>query len=84
MSVTLEDTLNDYQNKLTCNISSMFQGCCNYINKYKCIVHLPENSRRKIKKPLNENLQIKHYIRIGEECAICYEPIFTKKKCIFN
>ena len=84
MSITLEDTLNDYENNSLCKISSMLQGCCNYITKYKCIVHSLENNRRKIKKTLNENLQIKHYIKIGEECSICYEGIFTKKNAFLT
>ena len=29
-------------------------------------------------KTVFENLQIKHYIRIGEECPVCYEPIHHK------
>jgi len=82
MSITLEDTLNDYDKSNT-KISSMMQGCCNIISKYKCIYHSFEN-KRKIKKTLNENLQIKHYIKIGEECSICYEKIFTKKNAFLT
>ena len=81
-SVTLEDVFNDYninKSPLNYKISSMFQGCCNCISKYKCIVHSQEHSRRKIKKSLSENLQIKHYIKIGEECSICYEGIYTRR-----
>lgn len=30
-------------------------------------------------KTIKENLKIKHYIKFGEECPLCYEPIFYKK-----
>lgn len=30
-------------------------------------------------KTVKENLKIKHYIKIGEKCPICYEHIFFKK-----
>jgi len=30
-------------------------------------------------KTVNENLKIKHYIKIGEECPLCYEPIWFKR-----
>jgi hypothetical protein len=33
---------------------------------------------KKIKKSVYDNLKIKHYIKIGEECPICLEPIFYK------
>ena len=38
-------------------------------NSYK-IIQVPKSTE--------ENLKIKHYIKFGEECPICYEPIFLK------
>ena len=35
--------------------------------------------KKTIKKTTEENLKIKHYIKIGEECPICCEPIFHKQ-----
>jgi len=39
----------------------------------KCLV------KRKIPKDIYANLKTRHYIRIGEECSICYEGIFHKR-----
>jgi len=30
-------------------------------------------------KTVKENLKIKHYIKIGEECPLCYEPIWYRR-----
>ena len=38
----------------------------------------------KFPKTVKENLKIKHYIKIGEECSICYEPIFFKKNAFLT
>ena len=92
MAVTVEDTFNDYERdgrvyyedfevidviptsigepqitKLKINFEFDFKD---QIKSFKVI-----------KKQLNiyDNLKIKHYIKFGEECSICYEPIFTKK-----
>ena len=35
-------------------------------------------------KSILENLKIKHYIKIGEECPICFEPIFHKKNAFLT
>jgi hypothetical protein len=37
------------------------------------------NPTRKIRRNIYENLKVKHYIKIGDECPICYETINTNK-----
>lgn len=67
-SLTLDD-IYDADN----NISSENQGY-NKICKY----NITYNPKRKIKRNIYENLKVKHYIKIGEECPICYESINNK------
>lgn len=79
---TLEDTFNDYDNN-TIEISSDKQGD-NKIAKYSIIdydsdFYIYESYNRKVRRSIIENLQIKHYIKIGEECPICYENINHRK-----
>jgi hypothetical protein len=38
----------------------------------------------KFPKTVKENLKIKHYIKIGEECPLCYEPIWHKKNAFLT
>jgi hypothetical protein len=35
--------------------------------------------KRKIRKTTMENLKIKHYLKIGETCSICFDEIMSKK-----
>jgi hypothetical protein len=35
-------------------------------------------------KTVEENLKVKHYIKIGEECPLCYEPILYKKNAFLT
>jgi hypothetical protein len=51
------------------------------ISKIKTLYLTLKNNwvRAKFPKTVKENLKIKHYIKIGEECPLCYEPIWHKK-----
>ncbi len=78
---TLEDTFNNYDGN-SINISENKQGI-NEINKYKIIDYdsdfcIYESYNRKVRKTINENLNTKHYIKIGEECPICYDGIYNR------
>lgn len=93
MSLTLEDVFycHEYDNKfylkrrnnnpiypITIGINIIEKNIENYVliqgkkqrTYYKKVL---------IPKSIYENLKIKHYIRIGEECPICYEGIYHKK-----
>jgi len=73
-SLTLDDIFHDYDIYNKIQISSEKQGD-NKISKNLILY----NPRRKIKKNIYENLLIKHYIKIGENCPICYENINNRK-----
>ena len=81
MSITLDDIFHDYNNNLV-PISVYKQGK-NKISKYTLIEFYNENIR-KIKKNIIENLKIKHYIKIGEDCPICYEPIYNRNNAFLT
>jgi hypothetical protein len=55
---------------------------CNYvfdrIEKEKAFYDRQTSSYKYITKTIHDNLKIKHYIKFGEECSICYEPIYSK------
>jgi len=72
-SILLEDIIHDYDNKYP-SISAEKQGE-NKIDK-SIILY---NPRRKIKRNIYDNIKIKHYIKIGEDCPICYESINSRK-----
>lgn len=36
--------------------------------------------KRKIRKTIMENLKIKHYLKIGETCSICFDEIWRRKE----
>jgi hypothetical protein len=88
MSITLDDVLHDYSNDKTL-ISGMKQGD-NMISKYAYLYsfmgndYYYDNHNRKIKKDIMNNLKIKHYIKIGEECPICYEAIYNRKNAFLT
>jgi len=81
-SLTMDDIFTDYNNIHNhLNISCNYQGS-NAINKTSFIyIYTSGESvlRRKIMKDITENLKIKHYIKIGEECPICYDKILHRK-----
>ena len=54
----------------------------NKISKYSYINIYEKDDvyRRKIRKTIMENLQIKHYIKIGETCSICLDEIWRRKE----
>ena len=41
-------------------------------------IYVWKKKNKIVTKTIEENLKIKHYIKIGEECPICYDPIFHK------
>lgn len=82
MSLTLDDIYHDFANDKI-PISELKQGD-NTISKYSYILDFNHEYIRKIKKNIHENLKIKHYIKIGEECPICYEAIFSRKKAFLT
>ena len=79
---TLEDTFNDYDGN-SIKISANNQGT-NKIAKYSIIdydsdFYKYESFNRKVKRNIIDNLKITHYIKIGTDCPICYEPINQRK-----
>lgn len=56
------------------------------ISKVKTLYLTLKNNwvRAKFPKTVKENLKIKHYIKIGEECPLCYEPIWHKKNAFLT
>jgi hypothetical protein len=85
-SLTLDDIFTDYDNKHShLNVSCMKQGI-NGIQKYSCItIYLTDDiMRHKIKRNILDNLKVKHYIKIGDECPICYEQICNRKKAFLT
>jgi hypothetical protein len=80
-SLTLDDIFTDYDRNATMKISCEKQGL-NGIQKHSIIyIYISGDDilRRKIKRDIIDNLQIRHYIKIGEECSICYEKILNRK-----
>lgn len=72
-SITLDDIFHDYDyNNIA--ISAEKQGD----NKISKLFYL-YNPIRKIRRNIYDNLKVKHYIKIGEECPICYDSINTRK-----
>lgn len=81
----LEDCFNDFDYKYSMVISDNFQNE-NAICKYSYINIYGDDDiyRRKIRRSIIENLKIKHYIQLGEECPICYEGIWTRKNAFLT
>lgn len=77
--MSLEDCFIDYNYKYHLKISDNFQNE-NKISKYSYTYnyHSNDNYKRKIKKSIIENLKIKHYIKFGENCPICYDDIISR------
>lgn len=73
-SFTLDDIYHDYDYYHKYNISCEYQGD-NKITKIK----KSYNPKRKIRRNIYENLRVKHYIKIGETCPICYDSINNRK-----
>jgi len=79
---TLEDTFNDYDGN-SIKISANYQGN-NKIAKYSILdydsdFYKYESFNRKVKRNIIDNLRTNHYIKIGCNCPICYEPINHRK-----
>ena len=78
-SFTLEDIFHDYGNDIL--ISCDKQGN-NKIQKNIYIysfINKNGNYKRKIKRNIYDNLKIKHYIKFGETCPICFDLIINRK-----
>ena len=86
---TLEDIFCDYgadANKIP--VSCDLQGS-NKIAKYQILDYdsdfcIYESFNRKIRRNIIENLQVKHYIKIGEECPICYDAIHHRNEAFLT
>lgn len=70
------------------NLIFPYQICYNSdrIRKTK-IIYMKEGKKRvgiKFPVSIQENLKIKHYIKIGEECSICNEPILSKPNAFLS
>ena len=64
-----------------------FEICCGgygRISKTKTEYIKPTYKALIVSKSVKENLKIKHYIKIGEECSICYEPIYYKSNAFLT
>lgn len=84
---TLEDTFNNYDGNPIL-ISNDKQGP-NKIAKYSIINYDSdfckyESYNRKIKRNIIDNLQIKHYIKIGETCPICFDEIYNRNNAFLT
>lgn len=73
-SLTLDDVYHDYDTNHKYNISCEYQGD-NKITK----TMISYNPKRKIRRNIYENLKVKHYIKFGETCPICYDSINNRK-----
>ncbi len=87
-SFTTDDIFSDYNKPLTTKISADFQGT-NKISKTQLLDYdsdfcIYESYNRKTRKSIIENLKIKHYIKIGENCPICYDEIIYKKNAFLT
>lgn len=85
---TLENTFNDYDNNHKLPISSNKQGN-NKIAKYSILNYDSdfckyESFNRKIKRNIIDNLQIKHYIKIGDTCPICFDNIYIRNNAFLT
>ena len=92
-SITLEDTFNDYEPSVWKYDTQYNEDDIEYIVCDSTRIQSDQMiSKTKIvkkmrivpywrtePKTIEENLRTKHYIRIGEECPICYEAIIHKK-----
>ena len=84
---TLEDTFNNYDGN-SILVSNDKQGP-NKIAKYTILnydsdFYKYESYNRKIRRNIIDNLQVKHYIKIGETCPICYDEINTRKNAFLT
>lgn len=86
-SLTLDDVFTDYSNYHSyLNVSCDKQGD-NKISKHSIIYTYITNEcllRRKITRNIVDNLKVKHYIKIGEDCPICYESIFNRRNAFLT
>jgi len=85
---TLDDIFIDNNNFHNIPISVNFQGN-NKIAKYKLLDYdsdfcIYESYNRKIRKNIYDNLKIKHYIKFGEECPICYDKIIHRNNAFLT
>jgi len=96
---TTEDILNPYDRNLwfynqdenihvdvmPLNFCCDMEGSKHDITKFKFKVDKNYKSYKSNEKnEIHELLRVKHYIKIGEECPICYEPIYTKKTALLS
>lgn len=85
---TTDDIFSDYNKPLTIKVSCDYQGS-NKISKSKLLdydsdFYKYESYNRKVKKTIDENLKIKHYINIGDTCPICYDEINNKRNAFLT
>lgn len=86
---TLEDIFCDYgADSKKVPVSCSQQGS-NKIAKYQILDYdsdfcIYESFNRKIRRNIIENLQVKHYIKIGEECPICYDAIHHRNEAFLT
>jgi hypothetical protein len=79
---TLEDTFHEYD--ILGNNKSDDE--CYYGSELPVFPNLIcfDYNRINKNKTIEENLKIKHYIKIGEECPICYECIYHKNNAFLT
>lgn len=87
-SFTTDDIFTDYNNNLTVKISANFQGynkiCKTQLLDYDSDFYIYESYNRKSRKTIIENLKVKHYIKIGDTCPICYDKINHKRNAFLT
>ena len=77
---TLEDILNPYERNIWFYIEDNEHLDIIPVEFY-CEIY---RSNHEITKDKKDNLKIKHYIKFGELCPICYEPIYFKKHALLG
>jgi len=87
-SLTTDDIFSDYNKPIKIKVSANFQGsnsiCKTKLLDYDSDFCIYESYHRKVRKTIIENLQIKHYIKIGETCPICYDEIIHKNNAFLT
>ncbi len=83
MSLIPEDCLTDFNinlHKYHLRISDSFQNE-NGISKFSYINIYGDDDiyKRKIRRSILENHKTKHYLKLGEDCSICFDGIWRRK-----
>ena len=87
ISLTLDNIFDDYHNHkipISCNkqgVNGITKNYYDYYESYEPYLHF---YRRKVKKNALDNLKVKHYIKIGDNCPICFDEINHRKNAFLT